>query len=78
MKNSGMGTSKCDHCICKTCMIAYINGGAPGCGDCKKCKTDSVGENVNNCSDYYSPDNFLLGDSSYKKYIKGVISNEEV
>lgn len=30
--------NKCDFCICKTCAIAYSNGGAEGCGDCELCK----------------------------------------
>ena len=77
MKSSGMGRNKCDQCICKTCMIAHINGGAPGCGDCKKCETDPVGENVTNCPDYYCPNDFLFGKFLYKKYIIGVDLNEK-
>ena len=30
--------NKCDFCICKTCAIAYYNGGAEGCGDCWLCE----------------------------------------
>lgn len=30
----------CHHCICKTCLIAEVNGGAPGCGDCYKCSNE--------------------------------------
>lgn len=28
---------KCYYCICKTCAIAEINGGASGCGNYKDC-----------------------------------------
>lgn len=35
------GTKKfCYHCICKTCLLAEVNGGAPGCGDCYKCSRE--------------------------------------
>ena len=46
----------CQHCICKTCAIAEVNGGAPGCGDCFKCAKDGTYSYFcNHCSEYYSP-----------------------
>lgn len=47
---------ECDYCICKTCAIAYTNGGAPGCGDCERCKSNAYNEKCNNCYEYYCPD----------------------
>lgn len=47
---------KCDNCICKTCLIAEINGGAPGCGDCYKCMNNNYEYLCHNCSDYYNTD----------------------
>lgn len=44
---------KCNHCICKTCALAYENGGAEGCGDCLKC--DLI-EGCISCRDYYNAD----------------------
>lgn len=46
--------NKCDHCICKTCAIAEINGGAPGCGDCYECMSQDF-PNVTQCGEYYNP-----------------------
>lgn len=46
---------KCDFCICKTCAIAYSNGGAEGCGDCDLCKGTPNQKPVNSCYDYYNP-----------------------
>lgn len=43
----------CENCICKTCAIAYVNGGAPGCGDCEKCKEEKW-DTVCQCPMYYN------------------------
>lgn len=54
-----MSDFKCDHCICKTCLIAEVNGGAPGCGDCYRCMSDKENDHpgqCTNCSDYYNTD----------------------
>lgn len=54
-----MSDFKCDHCICKTCLIAEVNGGAPGCGDCYRCMSDKDNEypgQCTNCPDYYNTD----------------------
>lgn len=48
---------KCYHCICKTCHIAEINGGAPGCGDCFKCQENDFALFCNRCHDYYNTHN---------------------
>lgn len=48
-----MKKSDCNHCICKTCAIAYENGGAEGCGDCIKCKEEKW-DTVNGCPMYYN------------------------
>ena len=45
----------CNHCICKTCAIAYVNGGAEGCGDCDFCKSHEYHWFNNECKDYYNP-----------------------
>lgn len=45
----------CEHCICKTCAIAYSNGGAIGCGDCDYCKKDSYLSRCTHCNEYYNP-----------------------
>ena len=50
-----MDTKKCEYCICKTCQIAYINGGAPGCGDCIECIQRNGSHFHNNCTEYYNP-----------------------
>ena len=42
---------KCHYCICKTCAIAEINGGAPGCGNCKDC---DLTDGCRSCNDYYN------------------------
>lgn len=46
----------CNHCICKTCLIAEVNGGAPGCGDCYKCLNNDYEYYCNKCSEYYNTD----------------------
>lgn len=53
-----MKKSDCNRCICKTCAIAYKNGGAEGCGDCIKCKEEKW-DTVNGCPMYYNPTNNL-------------------
>ena len=47
--------NKCDFCICKTCAIAYYNGGAPGCGDCWLCEGTPNQHGVTICNEYYNP-----------------------
>ena len=47
--------NSCNKCLCKTCGIAYENGGAEGCGDCLKCRTE-VSAPVLNCESYYNPE----------------------
>ena len=44
---------KCNYCICKTCAIAEINGGAPGCGNCKDCH---LIDGCRSCNEYYNPE----------------------
>lgn len=44
---------KCNHCICKTCALAYENGGAEGCGNCLKC---DLMEGCTSCREYYNTD----------------------
>lgn len=44
--------NNCEHCICKTCSLAYINGGAEGCGNCYDCDSEC---GINSCKDYYNP-----------------------
>lgn len=46
----------CHHCICKTCLIAEVNGGAPGCGDCYKCSNEGYKLFRQSCFDYYNCD----------------------
>lgn len=43
--------NKCNHCICKTCAIAQINGGASGCGNCKDC---DLTDGCRSCNEYYN------------------------
>lgn len=50
-----LNRNKCDYCICKTCAIAYVNGGAKGGGDCEKCKAENLTE-TKTCYSYYNPD----------------------
>lgn len=45
--------NKCYYCICKTCAIAEVNGGAPGCGNCKDC---DLMDGCRSCNEYYNPD----------------------
>lgn len=67
-----MKKSNCNHCICKTCAIAYENSGAEGCGDCTKCKEEKW-DTVNNCPMYYNPTKkFSSADSSF---CDGVLSH---
>lgn len=47
--------NSCNKCLCKTCAIAYENGGAEGCGDCLKCRT-GISAPVLNCQEYYNPE----------------------
>lgn len=48
----------CNHCICKTCAIAEVNGGAPGCGDCYTCLNSGVySHKCDSCKEYYNTDN---------------------
>ena len=47
--------NSCNKCLCKTCAIAYENGGAEGCGDCLKCRTGASAP-VLNCEGYYNPE----------------------
>lgn len=44
--------NKCHYCICKTCAIAEINGGAPGCGNCLNCNYTT---GCQSCEYYYNP-----------------------
>jgi hypothetical protein len=57
-----MSYRKCINCICKTCLIAESNGGAPGCGDCDYCINNNYYWFNNNCSDYMntSPPNISI------------------
>lgn len=48
-------TDKCNYCICKTCAIAKINGGADGCGDCRVCINTPNQKEINYCHEYYNP-----------------------
>ena len=41
--------NKCYYCICKTCAIAEVNGGAPGCGNCKDC---DLTDGCRSCNEY--------------------------
>lgn len=45
--------NKCHYCICKTCAIAEVNGGAPGCGNCEDC--DLI-DGCRSCNEYYNPE----------------------
>jgi hypothetical protein len=45
--------NKCYYCICKTCVIAEINGSAPGCGNCKNC---DLTDWYRSCNEYYNTD----------------------
>ena len=58
-------TNPCEHCICKTCAIAKVNGGAPGCGDCDFCKSDNYLGRCTNCGEYYNP--VKINDKEAKK-----------
>lgn len=44
---------RCAYCLCKTCQIAYENGGAGGCGDCRKCVTNGQTP-IQQCKWYYN------------------------
>lgn len=45
-----MSDFKCNHYICKTCLIAEVNGGAPGCGDCYRCMNDKENDHPGQCT----------------------------
>lgn len=51
MENIFYYKDKCNYCICKTCAVAQVNGGAPGCGDCKNC---DLTDGCRSCNDYYN------------------------
>lgn len=65
----------CHHCICKTCLIAEVNGGAPGCGDCYKCQNEGYKLFCQSCFDYYNCDSAkgMTSDYLHRKRIE----NEE-
>lgn len=63
----------CHHCICKTCLIAEVNGGAPGCGDCYKCQNEGYKLFRQSCWDYYNCDS-TKGMTLDYLYRKGVES----
>lgn len=62
----------CHHCICKTCLIAEVNGGAPGCGDCYKCQNGGYKLFRQSCWDYYNCDSAkgMTLDYLYRKKVK--------
>lgn len=56
--------AECNKCICKTCAIAEVNGGAEGCGNCYECITNGEMHCFRTrCSDYYNAD--TPGDAQY-------------
>lgn len=65
----------CHHCICKTCLIAEVNGGAPGCGDCYKCQNEGHSLFCQSCRDYYNCDSAKGMDVNYL-YRKGIESGK--
>lgn len=65
----------CHHCICKTCLIAEVNGGAPGCGDCYKCSNEGYNLFCQSCRDYYNCDSAKGMDVNYL-YRKGIESGK--
>ena len=70
----------CHHCICKTCLIAEVNGGAPGCGDCYKCSNEGYSLFCQSCRDYYNYDSAKGMDANYlyrKAIESGKIKPEE-
>lgn len=70
----------CHHCICKTCLLAEVNGGAPGCGDCYKCSNEGYNLFCQSCSDYYNCDSAkgMNFDYFYRKEVEsGKIKPEE-
>lgn len=70
------GTKKfCYHCICKTCLLAEVNGGAPGCGDCYKCSREGYNLFCQSCFDYYNYDS-AKGMSLNYCYQKAIESGE--
>lgn len=63
----------CQHCICKTCAIAEVNGGAPGCGDCFKCaKSGEYNYFCNSCKEYYNahPSSGITQEYLYRKALE--------
>ena len=73
-KNIEYNTKKfCHHCICKTCLLAEVNGGAPGCGDCYKCLDEGYSLFCQSCFDYYNCDS-AKGMNLYYFYRKEIES----
>lgn len=71
----------CHHCICKTCLIAEVNGGAPGCGDCYKCSNEGYSLFCQSCRDYYNCDSAKGMSLTYlyrKAAESGEIKSEEL
>lgn len=71
----------CHHCICKTCLIAEVNGGAPGCGDCYECSNTGYKLCRQSCWDYYNCDTpkGMTLDYLYRKAAEsGKIKSEEL
>lgn len=71
----------CHHCICKTCLLAEVNGGAPGCGDCYKCSNERYKLFRQSCWDYYNCDSAkgMTLDYLYRKAVEsGKIKSEEL
>ena len=65
----------CPHCICKTCLIAEVNGGAPGCGNCYKCSNEGYNLFCQSCREYYNCDSAKGMDANYL-YRKGIESGK--
>lgn len=67
----------CHHCICKTCLIAEVNGGAPGCGDCYKCQNGGYKLFRQSCWDYYNCDSAkgMNLDYLYRKAVDYVLEH---
>lgn len=56
--------AECNKCICKTCAIAEVNGGAEGCGNCYECIIDGdMHFFCTKCNEYYNAD--TPGDTQY-------------
>lgn len=67
----------CHHCICKTCLIAKVNGGAPGCGDCYKCSNEGYNLFCQSCREYYNCDSAkgMNLDYLYRKAVNYVLEH---